>query len=66
MKEELCEKVVEVRRVNHGVIAVVMVFEENVLKQICGYALQSGSSWEEKQSFYDDLKMSSICMEQMI
>ena len=35
MKEELCEKVVEVRRISDGVVG----FEENVLRLICGYAL---------------------------
>ena len=27
-----------------------------MLRSICGYALQSGRSLEEKQSFYDKLK----------
>ena len=56
VKEELCEKVVEVRRVSDGVMTVVVVFEEDVLRLICRYALQSGRSLEEKQSFYDGLK----------
>ena len=34
----------------------VVVLEEDVLRLICGYALQSGRSLEEKQSFYDELK----------
>ena len=38
-KEELCERVVEVRRVSDRVMT----------------APQSGSSLEEKQSFYDDV-----------
>ena len=54
-KEELLEMVVEVRRVSDGVMTVV-VFEEDVLRLICGYAPQSGRSLEEKQSFYDGLK----------
>ena len=33
----------------------VVVFEEDVLRLICGYALQSGRPLEEKQSFYDKL-----------
>ena len=49
VKEELCRKVVEVRRVSDIVMSVV-VFEEDVLRLICGYAPQSGSL-EEKQSF---------------
>ena len=55
MKEELCEKMVEVRSVIGGVM-IVVGFEEDVLMSICGYALQSGISLEEKQSFYDELK----------
>ena len=47
VKEELCEEVVEVRRVSDRVMTVV-VFEEDVLRLICGYALQSGRSLEEK------------------
>ena len=46
VKEELCEKGVDVRWVSDGVITVV-VFEEDVLKLICGYALQSGRRLEE-------------------
>ena len=53
VKEELCEKVVEVRRVSDRVMTAVVVLEEDVLKLICGYALQSGRTLEEKQSFYD-------------
>ena len=30
-------------------VAVVLVFEEDVLKLICGYALRSGRSLEENQ-----------------
>ena len=51
VKEELCEKVIEVRRVIDRVMTVVIVFEEDVLRLICGYAPQSGKSFEEKQSF---------------
>ena len=36
-------------------ITLVVVFEEDVLRLICGYAPQSGRSFEEKQS-YDELK----------
>ena len=51
----LCEKVVEVRRVS-DIVMTVVVFEEDVLRWVCGYAPQSGSSLEEKQSFCDELK----------
>ena len=50
VKEELCAKVGEVRRVSGRVMTVVVVFEEDVLRLICGYALKSGRSFEEKQS----------------
>ena len=41
VKEELCEKVVEVRRVNDRVMAVVLIFEEDMLRLICRYAPRS-------------------------
>ena len=47
---------VEVRRVSDRMMTVVVVFEEDVLRLICGYAPQSGRSLEEKQSFYYELK----------
>ena len=37
-------------------MTVVVVFEEDVLRLICGYALQSGRRLKEKLSFYDKLK----------
>ena len=37
-------------------MTVVVVFEEDVLRLICGYAPQSGRSLDEEQSFYDELK----------
>ena len=52
VKEELCEKVVEVRRLSDGVMTLIVVFEEDVLRLIRGYAPQNGRSLEEKQSFY--------------
>ena len=51
--EDQCEKVVEVRRLSDGVMAVVLAFEEDVLRLICGYAPQSQKSLEEKQSYYE-------------
>ena len=41
---------------------VVVVLEEDVLRLICGYALQSVRGLEEKQSFYD---VSGICIQQI-
>ena len=46
VKEELCEKVVEVGKVSDRVMTLVVVFED-VLRLICGYAPQSGRSLEE-------------------
>ena len=48
MKEKLCEKVVEVRRVSNRVMSVVFIFEEDVLKFICEYAPQSERCLKEK------------------
>ena len=42
VNEELCEKVLEVRRVSDRVMTLVVVFEEDVRRLICGYAPQSG------------------------
>ena len=56
VKNGLCEKVVELRGVSDRVMIHVIVFEEDMLRLICGYAPQSGRSLEEKQSFYDELK----------
>ena len=55
VKEELCEKVVEVRTVCDRLVTLV-VFEEDMLRLICGYAPQSGKSMEEKPSFNNELK----------
>ena len=48
VKEELCEQLVEVRRVSDRVMTVV-VFEKDVQRLICGHAPQSGRSLDEKQ-----------------
>ena len=57
-KEELCGKVVEVRMVSHRVIAVALLFEENVLN-LCGYHTQSRRNFEEN-NLYDETKNISI------
>ena len=44
-------KVEVVRRVSDRMMAVVLVFEKDVLRLICGY----GRRFEEKQSVYDKL-----------
>ena len=53
VKEELCEKMLEVRMVSDGVMAVVIVFLKDVLRLICGYAPQNGRTFEKRQSFYN-------------
>ena len=53
VKEELCNVVVGVRKMSDIVMTVVVVFEEDVLRLICGCAPQSGRRLEEKQSFYE-------------
>ena len=50
VKEELCEKVVEVKRVSDRVMTHI-VYDDHVLRLICEYAPQSVRSPGEKQSF---------------
>ena len=50
VKQELCEKVVELRRLSDGVMNVLVIFDD-VLMVICEYALQGERSLEEKWSF---------------
>ena len=56
VKEELCEKVVEVRRKSDRAMTVVMALEEEVVRIICVYGSQSGRMGAEKERFYDDLR----------
>ena len=56
MKEQLCEKIVELRRKNNRVMTVVMTLEEEVEIIICVYGPQSGRTSAEKEHFYDDLR----------
>ena len=49
MVKEICEKLVEVKRVSGRVMAFMFDFEEDVLRLICGCALQSGRSLGENQ-----------------
>ena len=55
MKEELCEKVVEVWRKSDRVMAMVLVFEKEVVRVICAYAPQLGRSKCKKDQFYNDM-----------
>ena len=55
VKEELCEKVVEIRRKSDSVMAMLLAFEEEVIRVICTYGLQVGRSECEKDKFYNDM-----------
>ncbi|ESN91059.1 hypothetical protein HELRODRAFT_182310 [Helobdella robusta] len=55
VREELVEKVLEVRRRSNGVIVVVMVFGKVIVRVISGYAPQQSRKEEEKDRFYDDV-----------
>ena len=59
VKEELCEKLVEVRRKSDRVMTVVLAFEEEVVRIICVYGPQTGRTSVEKEHFYNEL--SSEC-----
>ena len=56
VKDELCKKVVEVRRRCERVMTVVMVLEEEVLRIISVYGPQSYRAAAEEEHFYDDLR----------
>ena len=56
VKEELCEKVVEVRRKSDRVMALVLAFEGELVRLICAYGPQSGRALVEKDQFYDEMK----------
>ena len=45
--DEMSEKVMEVRMVSDGVMAIVLVFEEDVLRLICAYFAQNGRCFEK-------------------
>ena len=55
VSDRVVTAVLQLRRVSDRVVTAVLVFEEDVLRLICGYAVQSGRTLEEKQSFYDKL-----------
>ena len=55
VKEELCENVVEVRRRCDKVMAIGLVFGEEVVRVICAYAPQSGKPDAEKERFYEEM-----------
>ena len=55
VKEELCENVVEVRRRLDRVMAIGLVFGEEVVRAICVYAPQSGKPESQKERFYEEV-----------
>ena len=55
VKEEICEKVVEIRRRSDRVMTTVLMFEEQMIRIVCAYGPQSGRNMEEKIQFYDQL-----------
>ena len=61
MVEELCE-VVEVRRVSDRVMSVMLVFEDDVLRLICWYSLQSGRILGRNTVFMMSGVVSEICI----
>ena len=55
VKEELCEKVVEVRRRCDRVMTIELMCEEEVVRVICACAPQSGKPDPEKERFYEEM-----------
>ena len=55
VKEELCKKVVEVRRKSDRIMAMMLVFEEEVMRVICAYASQVGRSKCKIDQFHNDM-----------
>ena len=64
VKEELCERVVRVRRVSDRVMTVVC-YEEDVLRLIWEYATQSGRCLEENSHLMMSCKVSGMCIVQV-
>ena len=62
VKEELCDKVVEVRRKSERVMAMVLIFNKELIRVISAYGPQSGRAIDEKVKFYDEMAYEwSIC-----
>ena len=55
VKQQLCEKVVEVTRRCDRVMDIGLVFEKEVVRVICAYAPQSGKPDPEKERFYEEM-----------
>ena len=56
VKEELCEKVVEMRKKSDRVMTIVMALKEEVVRIICVYGSQSGRTGADEKRFSDDLR----------
>ncbi len=55
VRKSLCDRVVQVRRVNPRIIGVDFVVGTKVIQVFSVYAPQQGRSMEEKMEFYDQL-----------
>ena len=55
VKEELCEKVVDVWRKSDRLMVVVLAFRKQVIRVISAYGPQAGRPLEEKHRFFDEL-----------
>ena len=55
IKEELCEKVVDVRTKSDRVMVVVLASGKQVIRVISAYGPQAGKPPKEKHTFYDEL-----------
>ena len=71
VKEKVREKVVDVRMVSDRVMTLVVVFEEDVLSLICGYAPQREEVWRPAWVTLMDMLLCILvvfigCMEDMV
>ena len=55
IKEELSDKVLEVRRKSDRVMSLLLVLGKRLTRVVCAYAPQQGRTMEEKLEFYDDM-----------
>ena len=55
--ENLCDNMIEVRRIDERIISVVLLYGKQLIRIISVYALQSGRNEEEKDLFYENLVM---------
>ena len=55
MQEELCEKIVEVRRRSDRVMVMVLAFKEEIVRVVSAYVPKRGRTDIEKDGFYDEM-----------